>query len=501
MSFNLPVNYPEMIVKKSRGITPTEKKLVRLGYNTFFRLWSFPNPYKNQECGKELCDLLVIFGDDIIIFSDKECEYKETRDPCISWRRWFKRSIKKSAEQLLGARTWVKNHPDRIALDAKCTIPLPLDVCITPETRFHLIAVAHGVKESCQKFYCGGDGGLIIDTQIVGSSHVDDNCEPFHIGLIDSNPETFVHVFDDTSYAVILQELDTTQDFLDYLASRKELLLSKTVFAAGELEILSQYVSGLIYNNKSALQRMITKNYSAIIFEEGMWQNLVRSQEYQEWKARLRISHFWDHMLQRTFFFIENGLSRSTNTPTIEGQSKLFSRLAKEDRAHRYILSEAFLSFLKSVPTGYRGTRVVFSNDAPDICYVLLVLPRIQSTTDDDYREVRKKMLADYCQIAKVDYPSVIHIIGIAHEPVDNETSSEDFVYLDAAEWPDDMKQEALRLKQEYQQNGLLAERTNTSKTYYESTSKIKGRDRNKPCPCGSGKKYKKCCGRPTKAL
>ena len=25
----------------------------------------------------------------------------------------------------------------------------------------------------------------------------------------------------------------------------------------------------------------------------------------------------------------------------------------------------------------------------------------------------------------------------------------------------------------------------------------LKGRDRNKPCPCGSGLKGKKCCGRP----
>ncbi len=29
-----------------------------------------------------------------------------------------------------------------------------------------------------------------------------------------------------------------------------------------------------------------------------------------------------------------------------------------------------------------------------------------------------------------------------------------------------------------------------------KSAVRMKGRDRNKPCPCGSGKKYKKCCGR-----
>jgi uncharacterized protein YecA (UPF0149 family) len=30
------------------------------------------------------------------------------------------------------------------------------------------------------------------------------------------------------------------------------------------------------------------------------------------------------------------------------------------------------------------------------------------------------------------------------------------------------------------------------------TTDYMKGRDRNSPCPCGSGKKFKKCCGRST---
>ena len=81
-----PVNYPEMIVEKSEGVTLSEKKLQALGYNTFLSLWSYPNPFKKQAGGKELCDLLVVFEDHIIIFSDKDCAYGESDDPRIAWR-------------------------------------------------------------------------------------------------------------------------------------------------------------------------------------------------------------------------------------------------------------------------------------------------------------------------------------------------------------------------------------------------------------------------------
>lgn len=73
MQVPFPVNYPELIVQKSEGLTKTEQRLVALGYRTFLNLWSYPNPYKMQANGKELCDLLVVFDNHIIIFSDKDC--------------------------------------------------------------------------------------------------------------------------------------------------------------------------------------------------------------------------------------------------------------------------------------------------------------------------------------------------------------------------------------------------------------------------------------------
>jgi hypothetical protein len=41
-----------MEIKKSQGVTETEKLLSELCENTFLKLWSFPNPFKAD--GKEL---------------------------------------------------------------------------------------------------------------------------------------------------------------------------------------------------------------------------------------------------------------------------------------------------------------------------------------------------------------------------------------------------------------------------------------------------------------
>ena len=494
MLTSFPVNYPEMVVEKSEGLTVSEKKLAALGYRTFLRLWSYPNPYKMQLNGKELCDLLIAFDNHIIIFSDKDCAYGNSGDPRVDWRRWYKRAIQKSAEQLIGAKNWISRCPDRIAIDAKCSKKLPLEIKITSKTKFHLIAIAHGATEPCKAYFSGGDGGFLINNRIIGNMHVDEGCEPFCVGRVLDNAQDFIHVFDDSSYINVLRELDTIQDFIGYLDARQTLLTGKGVIAESENDILAQHLRGVIKGNACILQE-ISREYTDVCFEEGLLDELKQSQMYCDWRKKMRISYFWDDLLQKTFFFIENGLSASTTSPTIQEQSELFKRMAREDRFHRYCLSEGFLSFLSTINPNCRGTRILFNTSEPDSCYLLLLLPRKEYMSDEDYRAVRKEMLADYCAITKVEYPEVSHIIGVAHESAEGQYTSEDFIYLDASEWSTEQQAGALALKKEYEERGLLKKRSMIPRTFFAEKPKMKGRDRNKPCPCGSGRKFKHCCG------
>lgn len=106
-------------------------------------------------------------------------------------------------------------------------------------------------------------------------------------------------------------------------------------------------------------------------------------------------------------------------------------------------------------------------------------------------------MLIDYCTIAKVDHPEVLHIIGVAHESNDFQKSSEEFICFDATNWTEEDQENALKTKQEFIGKNLLGETTATRFCPHIQQFSIKGKDRNKPCPCGSGLKYKKCHGRP----
>ena len=96
-------------ITKGVGLTPTERYLARLAERSFLNLWSYPNPYRDQGQrgvgdGKELCDLLVVCGRDIIIFSEKNIGWPSSPDVKTAWRRWAKRALLDATRQARGRR-------------------------------------------------------------------------------------------------------------------------------------------------------------------------------------------------------------------------------------------------------------------------------------------------------------------------------------------------------------------------------------------------------------
>jgi hypothetical protein len=70
-------------IQRGRGTTASERHLAQLAERTFLSLWSYPNIHRSQD-NKEVCDLLVVFDHDVIIFSDKQVEYKPHADPKVA---------------------------------------------------------------------------------------------------------------------------------------------------------------------------------------------------------------------------------------------------------------------------------------------------------------------------------------------------------------------------------------------------------------------------------
>jgi hypothetical protein len=269
-----------MVIEKAEGVNESERYLQKLCDKTFLSLWSYPAVHKEK--GKECCDLLVIFENHVIIFSDKDCQFPDSGQIKNDWNRWFKKAIKKSAEQAWGAERWIKKYPNQLFLDSLCEKPFPLEIPNLSTAKFHLVVVAHGSSTRCQQEH-GGSGSLMINSSMKGfSAHdaIKNGGIPFMVGDIDPS-RTFVHILDDTSLEIVVDTLDTIADFVSYLTDKEKFFRSgKAVIASGEEDLLAYYLTHA--NDKNQSDFIIASqvdNRTLLIFEEGFWEQFVQSPE------------------------------------------------------------------------------------------------------------------------------------------------------------------------------------------------------------------------------
>jgi hypothetical protein len=143
----------------AQGSTTSERYLANLAKRAFLSLWSYSNLFSDEGRGngrgdgKELCDLLVLFGEDVLIFSDKACAFPTHPDVKVAWSRWYRRAIEKSVRQLMGAEKFLREHGNRVFLDRACSTRLPLQLPLSSVARYHLIAVTRGSYERAREFY------------------------------------------------------------------------------------------------------------------------------------------------------------------------------------------------------------------------------------------------------------------------------------------------------------------------------------------------------------
>src|SRR4051812_30988528 len=162
---------PSPIIR-ANGVTAAEQYLKDLCEKTFLSLWSYPGIYRDQRSsarseGKEFADLLVVFGDEIIIFSDKHCPFPNSGNLTLDWSRWFRSAVAGGARQGWGAERWIREHPHRLFLDRACTKRFPYDLPDLTTAHFHIVVVAHEVSAACATSL-GGSGSLIISNDVRG---------------------------------------------------------------------------------------------------------------------------------------------------------------------------------------------------------------------------------------------------------------------------------------------------------------------------------------------
>lgn len=488
---------------QSEGVTKAERYLKKLCNRSFLTLWSYTGIYNDRGTGQEVCDLLVIFGDHIIIFSDKDCEYPNTGDDILDWKRWYKKAIKKSADQVYGAERWILQHPDRIFLDQTCKIIFPIKIPSADKVKFHRIVVAHSASSKCAQVF-GGSGSLMIDTQIVGDEQI------FTIGKVDPK-KGFIHVFDDTTLDILLVSLDTITDFTDYL-EKKEQLFNRgiSIASTGEEELLADYLKNLNEDGKHDfdLPDNIDEFDRVVLDDEGDWKEFSRSSVRLTQISTNRISYIWDNLIDK---FAKNVLGGTIENYgereySISEQEMTFRLMASEPRTRRRALSKRLSDLIGNTPKNKMGTQTILTDGNDDFpTYVFLALPFEKYMSYENYRRVRGQTLKDFCLLTKLRCPQAKHIIGIATESGQTKGRSEDAVYLDATNWTEENQRDAEEARDALIRGGLTREDFKETKikvkeypydqNQIKDFQKLKGRSKNLQCPCGSGRKYKKCHG------
>lgn len=101
------------------------------------------------------------------------------------------------------------------------------------------------------------------------------------------------------------------------------------------------------------------------------------------------------------------------------------------------------------------------------------------------------------CLIERYTHQDNKPVIGLATNPPYDKQCCEDLIYIpvDLQNNDPEMWNLAKEYVNEYEKNEEYKKRKLQLFSSYEFPFVSKKIGRNDPCPCGSGKKYKKCCG------
>ena len=233
----------------------SEELVYRICKKSFLSLWSHPNP-EGKAKGKELCDTLILCGNDIIIISVKESKPKDSGSIQLDWERWSKVVIDESAKQLFGAERWLNSQTSFVTPGGR-TLELPP----LRDRRLHRVALALG-NDGRMPHESGRDFG-----------------------------KGFVHVFDEMSFNVAMSELDTISDFVEYLREKEKFIAEGGTIEmeGGEESLIAHYVTN---------SRSFPSGAISFIVGANIWRELSNLEQHRLKKQADTKSYAWDTLIE-----------------------------------------------------------------------------------------------------------------------------------------------------------------------------------------------------------
>lgn len=363
-------------------MTKSEEWAYNICRKSFFSLFSFVNPVGKKD--KELCDVIVICGNDLILISVKEININQTNNYDVDYSRWNKRAIEDSLKQLNGAERFLKNATSFKLKDSNEEIELP------KEKNLYKVALA-----------IGGRGKFPIPESISNNG--------------------YVNIMDEVSFHSIISELDTVKDFILYLKEKQTKLSDVHFTGNGEEDLLAFYLCNeLNFPEKSLLY-----------FDKNIYENLKKSKDYLKEKSNIKESYKWDFIINHFTqnYFDKNGY----NTTTLNDMRRACEIMAQETRYERVKLVDN----LNTVINSNVRARIYFSPSFNHIIYVFV-------SGKFDNEEQRLIETEHRCLAAAFLFNKSAIVIGIAWETSSN-FEVYDIVYHNYRDiWNDNLDKSAL---------------------------------------------------------
>lgn len=228
---------------------------------------------------------------------------------------------------------------------------------------------------------------------------------------------------------------------------------------------------------------------------------LKQGRDYLSKIAADRQSYFWDELLRDNSYCVLNDITEIVYQSQPSDKDVLLRYMAIEDRLSRRIFSNAMLGAIDRCEQDQIRMTAFMSRVTSGLLYIFLQVDSIRFSGFREYIEARRNMLERYVYFAKAkcteENVRIDKIVGIVIEPPKyRQVRGTDMVYAEFKDWPQTEQEywNSERIKQ-----GVFRQKISDWNHLFDrewpGSDKPRKIGVNEKCPCGSGKKYKKCCG------
>lgn len=333
----------------------------QIAYNSFVKYWCYPSPKDEHGDKKEICDLLVLFGDSVIIISVKNYEFKD------NYTRYFRSTLDKAVKQIYGAERKLFKSENEIFIKHPYKI----------EERFP----REKIKNIYRVIVNLGDG------------------VKFHPFNDSTKDEKYISIFDKEAFESILTELDTIPDFVEYIYKREAVFDRKNVtilpgkesdfhgntsiqfFEHGQANFITEDKQGILLSGteQDLLAHYLNHNRNfATCFSDEKYNGMLiqLDGEWEEYKNKKSVLLKKQH--DKYSYFIDELVKREILTDLKPNSEELATELLSFNRFNRRIIAKNFLEFcdtymnIKGTNLARRygdfdGTGLVFAFYSPDM--------------------------------------------------------------------------------------------------------------------------------------